>query len=133
MSDVYDLVPVASRKDGAIPTGSYSPAIQWGDLIFVSGQGAIDIDGHVVAGTIESETALTIGNIAAVLEAAGSDLSHVLRCTCYIADMAEFERFDRAYAAAFGDHRPARTTVAAGLDGIKVEIDAIAVRRTPSV
>ena len=129
MNDVSKLVPVPAQANGALPTGSYSPGMQWGDLIFVSGQGAIDADGNIVAGTIESETALTIRNIAAVLQAAGSDLDHVLRCTCYLADMAEFARFDRAYAEAFEGHRPARTTVAAGLDGIKVEIDAIAVRR----
>lgn len=128
MAKNQKIVPIAVKKDEAPPTGSYSSGIRWGDLVFVSGQGPIDRDGKVLVGTIEEETAHTIANMAAVLEAAGSDLDHILSCNCFIADMTEFERFDRAYGAAFGSHRPARTTVAAGLDGIKVEISAIAVR-----
>lgn len=129
MTKKQQIVPIAARQDEAPPTGSYSPGIRWDNLIFVSGQGPIDPGGQVVPGTIEAQTILTIANIAAVLEAAGSDLDHVLSCSCFIADMIDFERFDRAYEAAFGNHRPARTTVAAGLDGIKVEISAIAVLR----
>lgn len=125
---VTPFTPVAS-PDAAPATGSYSAALVWRDLVFVSGQGPIDPQGAVIPGTIEEETRLTLDNLAAHLAAAGSDLAHVVKCTCYLADIADFDRFDRAYRTAFGGHRPTRTTVAAGLDGIKVEIDAIAVRR----
>jgi 2-iminobutanoate/2-iminopropanoate deaminase len=116
-----------SRGDSAPPTGAYSPALRWGDLVFVSGQGPIGPDGVVMSGTIEDETRLTLENINALLLAAGSDLDHVVKCSCYLANIRDFARFDRAYRTAFGGQLPTRTTVQAGLDGIKIEIDAIAV------
>jgi 2-iminobutanoate/2-iminopropanoate deaminase len=120
------MITVTS-DEAAPPSGSYAPAVRWADLVFVSGQGPIGPDGAVIPGSIEDETALTLANIRALLRAAGSDLDRVVKCSCYLADIADFERFDRVYREAFGGHRPARTTVQAGLDGIKIEIDAIAV------
>jgi 2-iminobutanoate/2-iminopropanoate deaminase len=70
-------------------------------------------------------------NIEAILEAAGTDLSHVLRCGVFLVDLRDFEAMNRVYAEVFGDHRPARTTVqVASLPdkGLRVEIDAIAYR-----
>jgi 2-iminobutanoate/2-iminopropanoate deaminase len=119
------MTPV-SAADGAPATGSYTPALRCGDLVFVSGQGSIGPDGTVVPGTIADETARTLANIRALLRAAGTDLDRVVRCTCFLADIGDFDAFDAAYRAAFGGHRPTRTTVGAALDGIKVEIDAIA-------
>lgn len=113
---------------GAPATGSYTPALVFRDLIFVSGQGSIDTGGNIVAGTIEEETERTLRNVEALLKEAGSDLSRVLKCTCYLADIGEFDRFDTAYRKVFDGHLPARTTVGASLAGIKVEIDAIAYR-----
>lgn len=114
------------RPSGAPATGAYSAALVWKDLVFVSGQGPIAGRGQVVSGSIESETELTLRNIQALLRAAGSDLDRVVRCTCYLADIADFDRFDATYRAVFAGHLPTRTTVQAGLAGIKVEIDAIA-------
>lgn len=123
-----DPISPIEAPNASPATGGYSPALVWRDLVFVSGQGPIDKTGNIVAGTIEAETILTLRNIEALLRAAGSDLDKVLRCTCYLADIADFDRFDAVYREVFADHRPTRTTVQAGLDGIKVEIDAIAVR-----
>jgi len=117
-----------SAPDGAPPAGSYSPALVFGDLVFVSGQGPLDPEGAIIPGTIEEETERTLRNVEALLRAAGSGLDKVLKCTCYLADIADFDRFDAAYRRVFGERLPTRTTVAAGLDGIKVEIDAIAYR-----
>ncbi|MEQ8964463.1 MAG: RidA family protein [Azospirillaceae bacterium] len=126
MTDKTPLVPVAAP--GSAPaTGSYAPALVGGGLIFVSGQGPIDETGAIVAGTIEEETTRTLANVLVLVRAAGGDLDRIARCTCYLADIAEFDRFDAAYRAFFGDHKPTRTTVQAGLDGIRVEIDAIAL------
>jgi 2-iminobutanoate/2-iminopropanoate deaminase len=119
--------PIADSK-GAPPTGSYTPALLFRDLIFVSGQGPIDSDGNTVSGTIEEETERTLRNVEALLAAAGSNLGCVLKCTCYLADIADFDRFDAAYRRIFAGKLPARTTVGASLAGIKVEIDAIAFR-----
>jgi 2-iminobutanoate/2-iminopropanoate deaminase len=115
------------------PVGPYSPGVALEDLIFVSGQGAIDpATGQLAAADIEAQTEQCLKNVRAILEAAGSDLSCVLRCGVFLQDMREFDRMNAAYARMFGDHRPARTTIAAAAlpgDGLRVEIDAIAYRK----
>lgn len=123
-----DAFAYIESAEAAPATGSYSAALVWRDLVFVSGQGPIDPGGAIVPGTIESETELTLRNIRALLVAAGSDLDRVLKCTCYLADIADFDRFDAIYRRCFGGHLPARTTVGASLAGIKIEIDVVAVR-----
>lgn len=115
-----------TAANGAPNTGSYSPALKVGDFVLVSGQGPIDPQGNIVAGSIESEVALTLENIKALLAAAGARMDQVVKCTCYLADIADFDAFDRVYRTYFGEVKPTRTTVAAGLSGIKVEIDAMA-------
>jgi len=114
------------------PVGPYSPGMSFDRLIFVSGQGATDpATGTLTGNTVEAQTAQCLKNVQAILQAAGSDLQHVLRCGVFLLDMTEFPKMNAAYMRAFGDHRPARTTVqVAGLpgDGLLVEIDAIAYR-----
>ena len=112
------------------PAGPYSPAQVFEQLVFVSGQGATDpATGRLAGDDIESQTEQVLANIAAILDAAGSSLQHVLRCGVFLVDMTEFARMNAVYARIFGGHRPARTTVqVAGLPmaGLRVEIDAIA-------
>ena len=112
------------------PVGPYSPGIVVGNLVFVSGQsGREPGTGHVAPG-VEAQTEQVLENIAAILEAAGSNLAHVVRCGVFLVDMGEFQKVNAVYARVFGDHRPARTTVeVSGLPGpgLRVEIDAIAV------
>lgn len=107
-------------------TGSYSPALRAGDWIFVSGQGPLNPEGEIIPGDVTSEVRLTLQNIRALVEAAGGSMEQVVKCTCYLADIGDFDAFDLAYRQFFGDPPPSRTTVAAGLQGIKIEIDAIA-------
>jgi 2-iminobutanoate/2-iminopropanoate deaminase len=99
-------------------------------LIFVSGQGATDPATGTLAGAdVETQTEQCLKNVRAILQAAGSDLQHVLRCGVFLLDMREFARMNAVYSRVFGDHRPARTTIqAAGLpgEGLRVEIDCIA-------
>jgi 2-iminobutanoate/2-iminopropanoate deaminase len=101
-------------------------------LIFVSGQGAVDpATGRLAGDTVEQQTEQCLKNVRAILQAAGSDLGHVLRCGVFLIDMREFGAMNAVYQRAFNDHRPARTTVqVAGLpgEGLLVEIDAIAYR-----
>lgn len=119
---------VSDRLPG--PVGPYSPAMILDRLIFVSGQGAIDpATGRLVAADIEAQTEQCLRNVAAILEAAGSSLQHVLRCGVFLIDMGEFQKMNGVYQRMFGGHRPARTTIqAAGLpgEGLRVEIDAVA-------
>ena len=98
-------------------------------LVFVSGQGGVDPATGLIAPDTEAQTEQVLKNIQSILEAAGSNLQHVLRCGVFLIDMGEFKKMNGVYARMFGDHRPARTTVqVAGLpgDGLRVEIDAVA-------
>jgi 2-iminobutanoate/2-iminopropanoate deaminase len=99
-------------------------------LVFVSGQGATDPATGALAGAdVATQTEQCLKNLQTILQAAGSDLQHVLRCGVFLLDMSEFQAMNAVYARVFGDHRPARTTIqAAGLPGVglRVEIDCIA-------
>jgi len=112
------------------PLGPYSPGMGFERLIFVSGQGATDpATGKLAGQTVEKQAEQCLQNVRAILQAAGSDLQHVLRCGVFLLDMREFQSMNAAYQRAFGDHRPARTTVqVAGLpgEGLLIEIDAVA-------
>lgn len=112
------------------PVGPYSPGIVMGNLVFVSGQSGREPGTGNVAPDVEAQTEQVFRNIAAILEASGSSLAHVIRCGVFLVDMGEFQKMNAVYARMFGDHRPARTTVeVSGLPGpgLRVEIDAIAV------
>ena len=111
------------------PVGPYSPGMGFERLVFVSGQGGTDPVTGRIGDDVEQQTEQCLKNVKAILEAAGSGLQHVLRCGVFLLDMREFAKMNGVYARAFGDHRPARTTVqVAGLpgEGLRVEIDAIA-------
>lgn len=109
-------------------TGSYSAGVLVDGWLYISGQGPLDLEtGRLVAGSLEEQTRLTLEHIGAVLRAAGCGFDHVVKCTCHLADIGGFERFDAVYAEFFPGVRPARTTVQSVLgDGMEVEIDAVA-------
>jgi 2-iminobutanoate/2-iminopropanoate deaminase len=96
--------------------------------LYVSGQGPLDLTtGTLVPGTIEEETRLTLRHIEKILHAGGCSFDDVVKCTCHLADINDFPRFNKAYSEFFKGVRPARTTVQSVLMlGIKVEIDCIA-------
>jgi 2-iminobutanoate/2-iminopropanoate deaminase len=112
------------------PAGPYSPGVIFEKLVFVSGQGATDPSTGKLAGPdVETQTEQVLKNIVTILEAAGTSLNHVLRCGVFLTDMSEFPKMNSIYARAFGDNRPARTTVqvsALPTPGLRVEIEAIA-------
>lgn len=111
--------------------GPYSQAIVMGDLVFTSGQIPIRPDTQtLVEGDIEAQSRQVFQNLAAVLEAAGSSLSRVIKSTVYLQDMNDFLRFNAVYAEAFGDARPARSTVQVARlpRDARVEVDVIAAR-----
>ena len=112
--------------------GPYSQAVCHGDLVFTAGQIALDpASMEVVAGDVAAQTEQVMANLRAVLEAAGSGLSQVVKTTVFLVDMADFAAMNEVYGRAFGTHRPARSTVAvAGLPrGVRVEIEVVAVKR----
>ena len=113
-----------------VSTGAYSAGLLIDGWLYVAGQGSLDYrTGEVLHGTIEEETRLTLKHVGQILEAAGMGYSDVVKCTCHLADIAEFDRFNAVYKEFFTGILPARTTVQSVLGGgMKVEIDAIARR-----
>ena len=112
--------------------GPYSQAIISDQLVFTAGQIPFDpATMEFVSGGIAEQTDRVLRNLAAVLEAAGSDLQHVVKTTVYLVDMNDFGAMNEVYARHFGSHKPARSTVAVqGLPkGARVEIDIVARRR----
>jgi 2-iminobutanoate/2-iminopropanoate deaminase len=110
--------------------GPYSQATVVNGMVYTAGQIAFDpTTMEVVTGGIREQTERVLANLQAVLKAAGSDFSKVVKTTVFLVDMADFTAMNEVYAAAFGDHKPARSTVAvAGLPrGVRVEIDVVAV------
>jgi 2-iminobutanoate/2-iminopropanoate deaminase len=109
-------------------TGNYSEAVVCDGWVFVSGHASLDMNtGEVVSGTIEEETRRTLQHIERVLQAAGCTLDDVVKCSCHLADIRDYDGFDRTYGGFFAGVAPARCTVQSGLwGGLKVEIEAIA-------
>jgi 2-iminobutanoate/2-iminopropanoate deaminase len=121
-----------SHPEKKTSTGTYSAAILCDGWLYVSGHASQDLTtGEVISGSTAEETTQTLKSLAKVLNEAGCTFEDVVKCTCYLALIEEFDAFDRAYSAFFKGVPPARTTVQAVLwGGLKVEIDAIA--RIPS-
>jgi len=119
------------HPDTKVSTGAYSAGVLVDGWLYISGQGPLDLKtGEVVAGTVEEETRLALNHIGKVLEAAGCTFDDVVKCTCHLRDIQDFDRFNTVYAEFFPGVRPARTTVQSVLwGGIKVEIDAVARAR----
>ncbi len=112
--------------------GPYSQAIVLGDLVFTAGQIPINPEtGEVVASPIERQTEQVMKNLKAVLEAAGSDLTRVVKTTVYLNSMDDFQVFNKTYASFFQEPYPARSTVeVANLPkGVLLEVEAIAYRK----
>jgi 2-iminobutanoate/2-iminopropanoate deaminase len=111
------------------PVGPYSQAIRAGNLLFVSGQGALDPKtGQPVRDSVEVEARQVMENLKAILEAAGSSLDRVVKSTCYVTDLGDFQTFNKVYGEYFTSDPPARTTIQAArlpLD-FRVEVDVIA-------
>jgi len=107
--------------------GPYSQAIISGGFVFVSGQGPLDPTTDAIIGMdIEEQAAHTLHNVKRIVEAAGSSMNDVVQVTVYLARMSEFHRFNEVYRKFFDQPMPARSCTEAGLDGILVEISAIA-------
>ncbi|OJV17484.1 MAG: reactive intermediate/imine deaminase [Dyadobacter sp. 50-39] len=117
------------HPDKSVSTGAYSAGVLKNGLLFVSGQGPLDLlTGEVKHGTIEEETLLTLEHVKKVVEAAGGTIDDIMKCTVHLENIEDFDRYNAAYASFFNGILPARTTVQSVLsDGIKIEIDAIAL------
>ncbi len=112
------------------PIGPYSPAVTFGQLVFISGQSATDPEtGELCGSDVETQTEQVFKNLSTILEAAGSSLKYVLRCGVFLLDMNDFKGMNKVYERMMAGNRPARTTIQAAalpVPGLRVEIDAIA-------
>lgn len=109
--------------------GPYSQAVVANGMVFTSGQIALTPEGVMLENDVTIQTIQVLKNLAAVLEEAGSSLSDVLKTTIFLADMDDFAVVNGLYAEAFGEHKPARSTVAVKTlpKNALVEIDAVAL------
>src|ERR1019366_4647132 len=114
--------------------GPYSQAIRAQGLIFTSGQIAIDpATQQVIAGEIGAQTDRVLKNLAAILQASGSNLEKVLRCTVFLKNMGEFAAMNEVYGRYFKQAPPARSTVEVARlpKDVLVEIDGMAMAEPP--
>src|SRR5690242_10668104 len=89
-------------RDPSFVTGAYSDAVVVDGFLFVSGQAAVDFKtSQFILGTIEEETHRTLGNIKSIVEAAGSSMEHVVKCTAHLSDINDFDRYNEVYAQYF--------------------------------
>ncbi len=118
-----------STANAPAAIGPYAQGNIAGGLLFASGQIPLDPEtGEIVGSTIEEQTAQVMKNVAAILEAAGTDFDHVVKTTCFLNDMNDFAAFNAEYAKSFGEVRPARSAVAVERlpKGALVEVEVIA-------
>lgn len=112
------------------PQGPYSSAVRAGDFLYLSGQGPVDPETGVMQAeaTVQEQTRLVLRNLQTVLRGCGADLEDVVKCAVFLLDVNDFSAMNEVYAEVFGAHKPARTTVGAGMvaAGMKVEIDCVA-------
>ena len=115
---------------GAPPVGPYSPAIGVGDLVFLSGQIALDAAGNVAGATAAEQARQALDNLVALLAAAGLTTDAVVKTTIFLTDMTDFGAVNEVYAGYFAAPFPARSTVAVAAlpKDVLVEIEALARR-----
>jgi 2-iminobutanoate/2-iminopropanoate deaminase len=136
VASLFFTLPLQPSPKRIIKTGPalglpFSPAVQAGDLIYVSGTMATDAQGKLVAGTIKEQTKRTLENIAQVLKAAGSSLDRAASVHVYLKNASDFEAMNEAYRTFWPKDPPVRTTIVAGLvlpDAL-IEISLTALRR----
>lgn len=118
------------RTDNApAPIGPYNQAVQYGDMLFISGQIPMDPKtGDLVQSDIKAETKQVMENLKAILDEAGMNFGNIIKTTIFLMDMGQFAQVNEVYGSYFGAGAPARETVqVSGLPkGVNVEISMIA-------
>lgn len=119
-----------STSNAPQAVGPYSQGVSAAGLVFCSGQIPLDpATGELVGGSIADQTRRCMQSLSAVLEAAGSDLTRMIKVTVYLADIADYAEFNEAYAEFVGDEPPARAAFAvSGLPkGARIEVECVAL------
>lgn len=117
-----DKVIISSKRAPAVSGAPYSPAVRIGQFVFTSGQVADDPEADV-----KTQTKQVLERVKALLEAAGTSMNNVVKCTVFLRDINDFASMNEVYRGFFGDRLPARSCIEAKLvKTYKVEIEAIA-------
>ena len=119
---------IISTDNAPAAIGPYAQAVRYGNMLFVSGQIAINPGtGQIVEGDIEAQTKQVLENLQAIIKAAGMTLQNVLKCSCFLKDMEDFVKFNAVYNSYFAESLPARETVEVGRlpKDARVEVSAI--------
>lgn len=107
--------------------GHYAAGVRAGDFLFISGQVPRDAERNILGDTIEAQTEVVFEKLRKALAVHGADFRNLVKIQVFLADMAEWPRFNAAYAKQMGDLQPARTTLGCVLNGeVKLTVDAIA-------
>ena len=120
-----------STQHAPKPAGHYSQGVGFGDLLFVSGQLPVSLEGKALADrSFEEQVRVALGNLLAIVKAGGSGPDRVLKVTAFLVGVENWPTFNRIYAELFGDARPARSVVPVPSlhHGCLIEIEAIAAR-----
>ncbi|CAM3132902.1 MULTISPECIES: RidA family protein [Pseudomonas] len=120
---------IIHTSKASAPAGHYSQAISHGDTLYISGQLPVSPDGrHNLSAPFAEQAQIALHNLLAILNAAGGSPQDLVKVTVYVAGVGHWPAFDRVYAAALGDHRPARAVVPVPElhHGYLVEIEAVA-------
>lgn len=124
------IVSYPKLPDTPVSHLPFSPCVVAGDLIFVSGQASVDLEGKIVSDSFEGEFRRSVENVRRVLEAAGSDLAHVVQTRNFVRDAEDLPLYNQLYREYFPEPRPARTTITNCLPpSLRYEIEVVAVRR----
>ncbi len=120
---------IINSSKAPAPIGPYSQAVKSGNTLYISGQIPLDeASGSLVEGTIEEETEQVMKNIGYILEEAGLNFQHILKCSIFVSSMDDFARINAVYGKYFPQNPPARETVEVSKlpKGVNVEISCIA-------
>lgn len=122
---------IISTSEAPLAIGPYSQAIEINNMLFISGQIPINpANGQIVNGGIKEQTYQVLKNIESILKSAGYKLEHIVKCTCILNDMNNFNEMNEVYAQFFKENPPARVTFEASRlpKNVLIEIDAIAIK-----
>ena len=126
----HPLVTYPRAADTPTSHLPFSPSVCFGDLIFISGQASVDATGKIVSDTFEGEFRRSVENVRKVLDAAGSDLAHVIQTRNYVRDAEDVPLYNQLYREYFAEPFPTRTTITNCLPPtLRYEIEVVAVKR----
>ena len=128
-SDTRAELTIVSTGDAPAAIGPYSQAVIAGNFVYTAGQIPLDPNSMDVDGTdIETQSERVMANLDAVLRAAGASLGSVIKTTCFLVDLGDFQAFNAIYGRWFGEHKPARSTVQVSKlpRGVLVEVECVA-------